>query len=133
MSLIVVAAALVRPDGAILAQLRPPGGAHPGLWEFPGGKREADEHCREALVRELAEELGIEVDTADLTPCSFAVETRADTELILLLFVCRSWTGTIEALHATEYRWVAPEDLPLLDMPPADMPLALALADLFAD
>ena len=133
MPLIVVAAALIAPDGTILTQLRPPHGAHPGLWEFPGGKREAGEGDREALARELAEELGITVDLADLAPCTFSVERRSDKELILLLFLCRSWTGTIAALHASDLRWVVPEDLPMLAMPPADLPLALALADLFAD
>ena len=124
MPLIVVAAALIAADGTILIQKRPPGRALAGLWEFPGGKREADESSRAALVRELSEELGITVDPDSLHPCSFTVEPRDRQELILLLFLCRQWAGTPQALTASALRWVKAEALADHAMPPADVPLA---------
>ena len=127
MALIVVAAALVAPDGTILVQQRPLDKAHGGLWEFPGGKREAGESTRIALARELEEELGIAVDPADFEPLGFSVEPRGESELILLLFLCRRWTGAPQPLTATQLRWVAPGEVAGLPLPPADRPLAASL------
>lgn len=127
MPLIVVAAALIAPDGTILIQKRPADRALGGLWEFPGGKREAGEGSRTALVRELDEELGIAVEHDDLIPCGFAVEPRDPRELILLLFACRRWVGMPQPLTASELLWVPPETLADYAMPPADVPLAAGL------
>lgn len=127
MALIVVAAALVAPDGTILIQQRPADKAHGGLWEFPGGKREAGESTTAALARELEEELGIGVDPADLEPLGFSVEPRDERELILLLFLCGKWKGEPRALSASTLRWVAPSAVADLPLPPADQPLAASL------
>ena len=127
MPLIVVAAALIGRDGTILKQTRPDDRAHGGLWEFPGGKREAGESSRAALIRELDEELAIAVAPDDLIPCGFAVEPREARELILLLFACRRWRGDPRPLTASELRWVAPAALADFPMPPADVPLAAGL------
>jgi len=121
--LIVVAAALVDRDGRVLVQKRPPDGAMPKLWEFPGGKVEADETPETALKRELFEELGIETDTSCLAPLSFASEALGEKHLLLLLYVCRKWRGTPRPLHAPELKWVFPLELYALAMPPADRPL----------
>lgn len=130
MGLVVVAAALVDADRRILMQRRPPGKAHAGLWEFPGGKVEAGERVREALTRELAEELGIAVDAAAVTPVAFAAEPLADGELLLLLFLCRQWRGEPVAHEASELAWLAPDALLRLSMPPADVALARQIAAL---
>ncbi len=127
MPLIVVAAALIAPDGTILIQKRPADRALGGLWEFPGGKREAGESSRAALIRELDEELGIAVERDDLIPCGFAVEPREARELILLLFACRRWLGEPQPLSASELLWAAPETLADFAMPSADVPLAAGL------
>jgi 8-oxo-dGTP diphosphatase len=126
--LTVVAAALVDGDGRVLVQQRPPGGPMAGLWEFPGGKVDAGETPEAALIRELAEELGINVEAACLAPACFASEPLGDRHLLLLLYVCRKWQGVPEARHATALQWLRPGQLFGLAMPPADKPL-LGLLD----
>jgi 8-oxo-dGTP diphosphatase len=122
-TMLVVAAALVEPGGRILLQQRPDGGAMAGLWEFPGGKVEEGERPEDALARELAEELGLEIDVADLAPACFASAPVAGRHMILLLYLCRRWGGEPEALHATALKWVRPDEMRGLPMPPADEPL----------
>jgi len=121
--LIVVAAALVDRDGRLLVQQRPEGLSMAGLWEFPGGKLEPSETPEQALIRELGEELAIDVDHACLAPACFASEPLGDRHLLLLLYVCRKWRGTPVAQHASALRWVRPVELHGLAMPPADKPL----------
>lgn len=131
-TLTVVAAALVRQDGAVLLQQRAEGRQMAGLWEFPGGKIEAGERPEAALVRELREELGIEVPPDALAPAAFASAELGDRHLLLLLYLCRSWQGEPRALDAAALRWVAPSDMHALPMPPADVPLVAALERLLA-
>lgn len=119
----VVAAAMVDRDGRVLVQQRPEGTAMAGLWEFPGGKVEPGETPEAALIRELDEELGIDVDHACLAPACFASEPLGDRHLLLLVYALRKWKGMPTAQHATQLRWVRPVELYGLDMPPADKPL----------
>ena len=126
-TMIVVAAALVGDDGRVLLQQRPPGRHMEGLWEFPGGKVDDGELPEEALVRELEEELGIAVDAASLVPAAFASADAGEKHLLLLLYICRSWHGAPEALHASDLLWVRPDEMPALPMPPADEPLVVLL------
>ena len=121
--LLVVAAALVDRDGRVLVQQRPPDKPMTGLWEFPGGKLEPGETPEAALVRELAEELGIDVEAACLAPAAFASEPLGGRHLLLLLFVLRRWRGTPEPRAAAALRWARPAQLHALAMPPADRPL----------
>ncbi|WP_033923099.1 (deoxy)nucleoside triphosphate pyrophosphohydrolase [Sphingomonas sp. 37zxx] len=123
MPLLVVAAALVDRDGRVLVQQRPPGTSMAGLWEFPGGKVEPGETPEAALIRELHEELGIDVEQACLAPAVFASEPLGDRHLLLLLYACRKWRGVAEARHASALRWVRPLELHRMEMPPADKPL----------
>lgn len=119
----VVAAALIDSDGRILVQQRPPGRSLAGLWEFPGGKIEAGESPEDALVRELHEELGITVRPGDLVPGPFVTEALGNANLLLLLFLCRAWSGVPEAHHATRLAWHSVGALAQIAMPPADIPL----------
>lgn len=126
--LTVVAAALVDGEGRVLVQQRPEGAPMAGLWEFPGGKVDPGETPEAALIRELAEELGVDVEAACLAPGCFASEPLGDRHLLLLLYVCRKWSGTPDARHATALQWLRPAQLFGLAMPPADKPL-LGLLD----
>ncbi|MDV3455948.1 (deoxy)nucleoside triphosphate pyrophosphohydrolase [Sphingomonas sp. HF-S4] len=125
--LLVVAAALVGPDGRVLVQQRPPGKPMAGLWEFPGGKVEPGEVPEAALARELSEELGVTVAPDALAPIAFASEGLGGRHLLLLLYVARDWEGEAEAHHASALQWVRPAEMRTLAMPPADVPLIDAL------
>jgi 8-oxo-dGTP diphosphatase len=125
--LFVVAAALTNQAGEILLQKRPEGKQMAGLWEFPGGKVEPSESPESALVRELREELGIEVSALDLLPITFVSEPLGARHLVLLLYRCTQWQGEPAALDSPELRWLWPSDMHQLQMPPADVPLVLAL------
>lgn len=125
--LLVVAAALLDGQRNVLVQQRPPDKAMAGLWEFPGGKIEPGEVPEAALVRELAEELGIKVDPADLVPLAFASHPLERRHMILLLYRCERWEGEPVALDAVALAWHSPAALGTLPMPPADVPLVAAL------
>ena len=127
---LVVACALVDEDNRVLIAKRPEGRHMAGLWEFPGGKVEADERPEEALIRELHEELGIDVTKSCLAPLSFASHAYDGFHLLMPLFVCRQWNGEIEAREGQELAWVRPNRLNGYDMPPADEPLKAMLRDL---
>ena len=128
--LLVAACALVDPDGRVLVAQRPDGKQFAGLWEFPGGKTEAGENPEASLIRELREELGIDTQSACLAPLSFASHAYEDFHLLMLLYVCRKWQGTVRPLEAKALKWVRPRELRDLPMPPADLPLIAPLIDL---
>jgi len=120
---LVAACALVDADGRVLLAQRPPGKPMAGLWEFPGGKVEGNERPEETLIRELKEELGITVSEACLAPLTFASHSYPDFQLLMPLYVCRRWEGTVTAMEEQQLKWVKPNRLRDYDMPPADVPL----------
>ena len=128
--LTVVAVALVDPDGRVLLAQRPEGRSMAGLWEFPGGKIHEDESPEAALIRELQEELGIDVAEACLAPFTFASHRYEAFHLLMPLYVCRRWKGTPVAREGQTLAWVRPERLGEYPMPPADEPLVAMLRDL---
>lgn len=119
-AMIVVAIALVDADGRVLLAQRPAGKQHGGLWEFPGGKVEPGEAPESALVREVAEELGVSISTACIAPATFATVALEDQSLLLLLYVCRKWQGVPRPVEAAALRWARPFEMHALPMPPAD-------------
>lgn len=127
---LVVACALVDEDNRVLIAKRPDGRHMGGLWEFPGGKVEPGELPEEALIRELAEELGIDVTQSCLAPLTFASHSYDEFHLLMPLYVCRQWDGEVEARDGQELAWVRPNRLGGYDMPPADEPLKATLRDL---
>ena len=127
--ILVSACVLVDVDGRVLLARRPEGKAMAGLWEFPGGKLEPGETPEECLIRELGEELGINVTKSCLAPLTFASHTYPDFHLLMPLYVCRRWDGVVRPLEHSELRWVKPADLRTFDMPPADEPVASFLQD----
>ena len=126
---LVVACALVDADGRLLVAQRPTGRSMAGMWEFPGGKVEPRETPEAALVRELAEELGIDVTRECLAPLSFASHGYEAFHLLMPLYVCRKWSGNITGREGQYLKWVFPRELYDLDMPPADIPLIAVLRD----
>lgn len=127
---LVAACALVDPDGRVLLARRPPGKPLAGLWEFPGGKVEKGEKPETALIRELREELGIEVKEPCLAPFTFASHTYEAFHLLMPLFICRRWQGEVEAMEGQQLAWVRPQRMGDYAMPPADEPLRAMLRDL---
>ena len=128
--LLVAAAALVDRDNRVLVARRPQGKAMAGLWEFPGGKVGPAETPEEALVRELAEELGIEVCLTCLAPFTFASHAYDSFHLLMPLYLCHTWEGEISPREGQEIAWVRAARLDRLEMPPADLPLLPMLRDL---
>ena len=101
-----------------------------GLWEFPGGKVHAGETPEAALIRELEEELGIDVEASCLGPFTFASHPYSDFHLLMPLYVCRKWSGIVTAREGQQLKWVRPARLGDYEMPPADKPLVAMLRDL---
>ncbi|MEM7566620.1 MAG: 8-oxo-dGTP diphosphatase MutT [Pseudomonadota bacterium] len=129
-TVLVSAVALIDADRRVLIAKRPAGKGMAGLWEFPGGKVEPGETPEAALIRELDEELGIDVTEACIAPLSFVSHAYEDFHLLMLLYVCRKWSGTPRAREHDGLTWVRPQRLRDYPMPPADAPLIPALSDL---
>jgi 8-oxo-dGTP diphosphatase len=126
---LVAAVALLDADDRVLIARRPEGKAMAGLWEFPGGKVNPGETPEAALIRELDEELGIEVGGACLAPFTFASHRYPDFHLLMPLYLCRRWRGEVRAREHSELKWVRAVRLGDYAMPPADLPLVTMLRD----
>ena len=120
---LVAACALVDADGRVLLTERPAGKPMAGLWEFPGGKIEVGERPEESLIRELKEELAIDVKEPCLAPLTFASHAYPDFHLLMPLYVCRRWEGMVAPQEGQRLAWVRPNKLRDYPMPPADEPL----------
>ncbi len=129
-TLLVVAVALIDIDGRVLIGQRPEGKTLAGLWEFPGGKVEPGERPEAALIRELREELGIDVQEACLSPFVFASHAYDSFHLLMPLYLCRRWSGVVVKREHAALAWVKPNALSAYPMPPADAPLVAWLRDL---
>jgi len=127
---LVAACALIDLDGRVLIGQRPPGKEMAGLWEFPGGKIRHGERPEDAVIRELQEELGIAVSEPCLAPLTFASHAYPDFHLLMPLYVCRRWEGTMTAREHARLAWVRPNRLRDYPMPPADEPLVSHLTAL---
>lgn len=124
----VVAAALYDAGGRVLIAQRPHGKHMAGRWEFPGGKVGSGESEHNALVRELREELGIEVARAH--PFMRLTHAYPDRQVELSLWIVEEFSGAPQALDAQELKWVAPQELAFQDILQADQPFVAALAEL---
>lgn len=127
---LVAAVALIDSDGRVLLAERPAGKHLAGMWEFPGGKVAPGETPEAALVRELDEELGIDVHETCLAPFTFASHDYPDFHLLMPLYVCRKWSGIVTAREGQRLAWVRGARLGEYSMPPADKPLVALLRDL---
>ena len=129
-TVLVVAVALIDVDGRVLIAKRPQGKKLAGLWEFPGGKVEPGESPEQCLIRELDEELGIQVSHACLAPFVFASHAYEKFHLMMPLYLCRRWEGFVTAKEHDAIAWVKPAQFTDYPMPPADEPLVAWLRDL---
>ena len=126
---LVSAVALIDVDGRVLLASRPEGKAMAGLWEFPGGKVRDGETPEHALIRELKEELAIDITESCLAPLAFASHSYDDFHLLMPLFVCRIWKGAPSPQEGQKLKWVRPMKLGDYPMPPADEPLVALLQE----
>ncbi len=126
---LVSAVALIDVDGRVLLASRPEGKAMAGLWEFPGGKVKDGETPEAALIRELKEELAIDITESCLAPLTFASHSYDDFHLIMPLFVCRIWKGLPTPQEGQTLKWVRPMNFRDYPMPPADEPLVALLQE----
>jgi len=126
---LVTAVALIDADGRVLLAQRPEGKSMAGLWEFPGGKVEANETPEAALLRELQEELVIDTWASCLAPLTFASHAYDDFHLLMPLFACRKWEGVVTPREGQALTWVRAKDLRNYPMPAADIPLIPVLRD----
>jgi 8-oxo-dGTP diphosphatase len=127
---LVVAVALIDPDDRVLLARRPEGKCMSGLWELPGGKVADGELPEAALIRELKEELEIDITDSCLAPLTFASHSYEDFHLLMPVFACRVWRGTPVPREGQTLRWLRPTAMRELPMPPADVPLVALLRDL---
>lgn len=125
----VVAGALSRKDGRFLMHKRPLEKHHGGLWEFPGGKVEPGETPVNALIRELHEELGVEVTANNCRPSGFAEEPFEPgcQPIVIMLYTIGDWDGVPCALEGGEVDWFTSSEIEALDKPPLDIALAAQL------
>ena len=128
-TVLVAAIALIDIDGRVLLAERPAGKSMAGLWEFPGGKVETGEIPEAALIREVREELAIDISAACLAPFAFASHSYEKFHLLMPLFLCRKWHGLVDPQEGQRVKWVRISDLSDYPMPPADEPLVAMLRD----
>ena len=126
---LVAACALIDVDSRVLLARRPEGKPMAGLWEFPGGKLKPGETPEAALIRELSEELAIDVAASCLAPFAFASHAYETFHLLMPLYLCRRWKGRPQSREGQTLTWVRPEKLAEYPMPDADKPLVPLLRD----
>ncbi|MEJ6575903.1 MAG: 8-oxo-dGTP diphosphatase MutT [Emcibacteraceae bacterium] len=125
----VSAVVMIDIDGRVLIAQRPEGKSMAGLWEFPGGKLESGETPERALIRELKEELGVDISESCLAAFTFASHTYDDFHLLMPVYLCRKWDGLVRPCEGQKLKWVKVGDLKTYPMPPADAPLIAMIRD----
>ena len=128
---LVVSIALIDPRDQILISKRPEKKHLSGYWEFPGGKVEKNETPENAIIREVKEELNVNINNKCIAPLSFSEFDYKKFQLLLLLYVCRRWEGEPMSMEKNEIKWVKAKMLRQFKMPPADDSLIYSLQDLF--
>ena len=122
-----VAAGVIERDGQVLVTQRAAKAHQGGLWEFPGGKLESGESAEQALVRELAEELNIQV--TQQSPLIEIAHDYGDKQVRLFVFVVRDFDGEPQGLEGQPMQWVAATELNGLSFPAANLPIIQAYLD----
>lgn len=123
----VMAGALIDAGGRVLLAQRPPGKHLAGAWEFPGGKLEPGESPLQGLVRELREELGVEIDPASAVPLTQVPWSYGDRQLLLDTWCVTRWEGVPASLDNQALRWAEPALVDPEALAPADRLILQAL------
>jgi len=125
-TLLVVAGLIEDGEGRLLLAQRRPDQSFPGCWELPGGKPLPGEDPRDALRRELAEELGLAAEVGAIAEVVF--HRYPSFHLLMLVYRCRPGATAPRPLEVSDWAWFAPHELAGLPAPPADLDLFAALA-----
>jgi 8-oxo-dGTP diphosphatase len=129
-NIFVSAVAMIDVDSRILISNRKNRKQFSNYWEFPGGKIENNETPEACLIRELKEEINVDVSKSCIAPIGFSTSSYSEFDITLLLYICRKWIGTPIALEGNDIKWIAPKDLKLHKMPEANSSLIPILLDL---
>ncbi len=109
--------ALINHKNEVLISLRKDKKEYDGYWEYPGGKVEEGETLEQGIIREIKEEINLEISKNCISPLTFAVDHHEESETILFLYVCRKWEGSITSLLDQRIKWVKPINLTEYRMP----------------
>ena len=129
-NIFVSAVAMIDVDCRILISNRKNKNQFSNCWEFPGGKIENNETPDACLIRELKEEIDVDVSMSCIAPIGFSTSSYSEFDITLLLYICRKWIGTPIPLEGNDIKWIAPKDLKLHKMPEANSSLIPILLDL---
>lgn len=131
MPTLLVAAAIIEHDGKILLARRRADAHYPLFWEFPGGKVEQGEDPKDCVVREIREELAIDIAVEAIYDVVFY--RYPERPVLVLAYHCRWLGGEIEDVEVSEHCWVYPADVVKFELLPADIPLAKRISEEFAN
>lgn len=129
-NIFVSAVAMIDVDSRILISNRKNRKQFSNYWEFPGGKIENNENPDACLIRELKEEINVDVSKSCIAPIGFSTSSYSEFDITLLLYICRKWIGTPLPLEGNDIKWIVPKDLKLHKMPEANSSLIPILLDL---
>ena len=116
-TLLVGLVGLINEKNEVLISLRQNRNEYNGFWEFPGGKVEKGETVDHALIREVKEELSIDISRNCIAPLTFTIDNYNSKQIILMLYICRKWQGSPVSLLGQKLQWVRPINLVDYKMP----------------